>query len=510
MLKKYFFNFKVIISLLLLLINTSVVMANSGSVRINEDSSEDYVSKPIAYVSNGAHSLSEKISHLLAKHAQEYNVGILIQDAKTGKVLYAMNEDKLFTPASTTKLFPATAALIDLGEDFSFSTTIFTDSKNIKESVINNLYFKFSGDPELTTNKFYHLIATLKDNNITVIKGNIVVDDTLFAGPEFGSGWAWESNQWFYSPPITAAMINGNSIHLRIAPSKELGSNLHAKFVDVGIPSNLKLTSTIKAVTYEDSLEKCRLLIDANQNNNYMLSGCWPLNIDPGVLKLSIKNPSNYVKDLILSALKNENVQFSGNIIFGKIPQRSSLTRIAANNSDTLSKLLKRVLNHSDNVYTESLTKTLGAKHYQVGSFKSGVLAVKGVLQHRLGVNVHSVKIEDGSGLSRYNLISPRAFNDLLSKVYHNKNYYSFLSDCMKWPQSSRFLQSRVAALNYRAPVSIHAKTGTVSGVSTISGYLTTEHKRDIIFTIMINGVRGKQRVAKNLENKIILDLMKL
>lgn len=495
---------------------------------------------------NSNNNKEQMISHFINKEMPNVNVGFILQDLKTGKIIYSKNEHNLFTPASVTKLFTASAALIELGADFRFNTSLYispqdsscfifgkkgfsqkekksqtigASNKGVSKKInsLNNkvaknygynqknlhvlngdLFVRFTGDPSFTNQKLHKLIKQLKENNIHEIKGDIIIDDFIFQGSNFAYGWAWESNQWFFASPISASMVNGNTLRINLSAGKQLGEILTAKYLPPKINS-MKLKSKVKAVTFEDSKKKCNLVIDTDQNNNYSLSGCWPIKDTQSTLKLAIFNPRNYIKSLIVKYLEHEKIKFNGNFLFKKTP--ANYVQVANIKSEKLDTFLKKILSESDNIYTEAITKTLGARLYGVGNFKTGVLAINKILSKKIGIDFKALKLLDGSGLSRYNLISPYALNSLLYSMHSNKIVKDAFVKNLSWLNMKGTLEDR--AVSSEVKQNVIAKTGTISGVSALSGYIKTYSNKHLAFTIMINGYNDKMKKAKNFENSL-------
>ena len=440
-------------------------------------------------------NIEKQIEDLIGLEIPNSNVGIIIQDANTKKTLYAKNEQKLFNPASTLKLFTATAALIELGPKFQFKTSLYSADINKNNNSTKNIYIKFTGDPELTYKKLNSLLRNIKTNGINNISQNIFIDDSLFSGPKFGPGWAWESNQWQYSSPITAAMLNQNKIGVKLIGGKNINESITAKFLNNNYTYNIK--SNLKHVSYLESEKKCRIVINADKNNNYDISGCWPLKKYGKRLMLSVSNPRLHLQQAIKKIISDNKIKFSGKIIFKKFNEKN-LVNLSEVRSRTLDKMLYEVLSKSDNIYTESITKTLGSRLFKEGSFKTGTLAIKNILSDEFGFDFESYRLVDGSGSSRYNYISPLLLNKLLLKIYENKNIYSVISKNLAKPGSVGTLQDRVKSIPQN---SLKAKTGTMAGVSSLSGFMKFNSGNDIVFTIIINGFHNNNDFTKKVKN---------
>jgi D-alanyl-D-alanine carboxypeptidase/D-alanyl-D-alanine-endopeptidase (penicillin-binding protein 4) len=444
-------------------------------------------------------ALSEKVEAIVQKILPSAPVGIIVQDAKTGKVLYERNSAERFVPASTAKVLTASAALIALGPDFTFETALKALPATRRGSVIKgDVFVTFSGDPSLKSTDLQALIQRLAASGINTIYGDVIIDNTRFQGPNYAPGWTWDSIHWHYSAPITSVIINQNRVGLTLRPGTVPGGVVQANIVS-DYRQAFSIYSAVRAATEFQSNTGCQLLLSMDNHNQVMLGGCWPVSKNPVGLRLAVNNPDLVARQIILNALKSANIHLHGNIKMGMpTPQNSVI--LVKHQSKPLSLLLKNVLKDSNNIYAESLTKTLGFRYFQQGTFKAGTRAIKKILSKPAQMNVKRMKLLDGSGQSRYNLLSPKHLNQVLYMMYHHSFYPQFKeglaisgkSGTLKWRMGQNGMLGNVVA-----------KTGTLEGVSTLSGYLTLKNQRTMVFTIMTDRVVESTRHSKLLEAQL-------
>lgn len=444
-------------------------------------------------------SLSEKVETIVRKVLPNAAVGIILQDAKTGKILYERNSTERFVPASTTKVLTASAALLALGPDFTFETAIKILPGSRHGSLLRgSVFVQFSGDPSLKSKDLQGLIQEMGAAGIKTIQGDLIIDNTRFQGPNYAPGWTWDSIHWHYSAPITSVIVNQNRVGLTLRPGTVPGGLVQANIVS-DYRQAFSIYSAVRAATEFQSNTGCQLLLNMDNHNQVMLGGCWPVSKHPVGLKLAVNNPDLVARQIILNALKTANIQLIGDIKLG-IPTPSNGVVLAKHQSKPLSLLLKNVLKDSNNIYAESLTKTLGFRYFQQGTFKAGARAIKKILSKPANMNVKRMKLLDGSGQSRYNLLSPKHLNQVLHMMYHHALYPEFKeglaisgkSGTLKWRMGDKGMIGNVVA-----------KTGTLEGVSTLSGYLTPKNKRTMVFTIMTDRVVESTRHSKRLEAQL-------
>jgi D-alanyl-D-alanine carboxypeptidase/D-alanyl-D-alanine-endopeptidase (penicillin-binding protein 4) len=436
---------------------------------------------------------ANKVTKMIKTSLPEATVGVILQDLTTGDILYNYHGAKHFLPASTTKLFSAAAALKELGPNYRYETSLYYNKKG-------DLAVKFSGDPSLETKDLLALLQKLQALKIKTLQGSLYIDDSRFDGPLLGQGWTWDSMPWYYSAPVSAIIIDQNQMGITLTPAKTVDGVVKAKFTqELPGSKNPKLVAHIDGVTFADSENLCQLIVHVDEHNNVELGGCWPIGKNPLRLNLAVKNPRVQAQKLIKEALTKLGIKSPAKIKFAKTP--ASLNKIATHESEPLSVLLATILGDSNNLYAESLTKTLGAKKYGTGSFKTGVLAIKEILGQFADIDFAQARIIDGSGSSRYNLLTPLQLSKLLYSMHQDTKLGSYFRDSLAVSGVNGTLQNRFAAFETK-PV-MQAKTGTLNGVSALSGYITTRSNRQLIVTIMINHAVANSSELKNFEDEL-------
>lgn len=443
--------------------------------------------------------LTLKITHMINSSLPDASVGVTVQDAATGDILYDYHGSKHFLPASTTKLFTTAAALKLLGPDYRYETALYYNQAVINNAEYNgDIALKFTGDPSLQAVSLYSLLKKLSDAHIKVIKGNFLVDDSIFSGPLWALGWTLDATPWHHAAPVSAIIIDRNQFGITLFPSAKVGGHVTAKLDQEYPCSRFRHISTdIRAVTFDDSENLCHIVAEVDDRNDLVLGGCWPIGNEPVYLRLAIKNPRLQALQLISQALQRLDIKLTGKFIFAPVP--NNLFKLAHHSSEPLAVLIKPILAESNNLYAESVTKTLGARMFGVGSFKTGAFAVQKVLSDTAGIDFSQARILDGSGESRYNLITPRHLMQLLY-VMRNETYLAkHFRNALAISGMNGTLQNRFPNLLPRA----QAKTGTLNGASTLAGYFTTRSNHELIIVIMINHALDSNVLLKQFENDL-------
>lgn len=429
------------------------------------------------------------------------SVGVIVLDADTGQTLFESRSQEPFPPASTTKLFTTAASLLSLGANYQFQTAVKIDKKELqKDKLKGNLYVQFSGDPSLTTSDLKQLMADIKTAGIRRISGNIVIDDSRFQSPDYPMGWTWNSMVWYYEAPITTIILNENKVPITLTSNKTLGEKTTvalASSEDV----HIKLQSNLTTVTQAESETHCQIEVHMNELNQLNVQGCWPQLAEPITLKVAVKNPLRLAEKIILDTLKSERIVFTGKIVTGKIGK--DLTTIASRNSAPLKILLKKVLEDSNNLYSESLIKAMGAERFQRGTFQLGMLALKEVLSQPTGIDFTQMRLMGGSGASMYDLVQPAQLARLLYTMEHDKTVGQDFKETFFVSGGENKESTLYKRFNFNdAAGRIRAKTGTLTGVSALAGYLTTAQNKNLIFVIMMDHFLEQNEKMKAFEDE--------
>ncbi len=430
-------------------------------------------------------SASSKIEALVKRQSAYMQIGVDIINADTGKVIYSRNPALPMTPASNTKVMTASAAYLYLGPNYTYVTSMGQSG--------NNIYVKFSGDPTLSSADIFALAKSLKLAGINVVKGDVILDQNIFSGPYYGLGWSQDDLAYCYGAPISGAIINGNCMALQVI------KNVHSDTPSIKqFTTRFPVLNQVRLVGKRE-LRTCVFQPTITSNNAILLQGCLPTRANWG-FSFAIKNPSNYAKQVVQTAFSRAGITVQGQFLSGKTPVNETV--LATHHSDDLVTLLSYMLKHSDDVYAGAIAKTLGSSYYGVGSYKAGANATNAILMARLGKNFKPPYLEDGSGLSSYNLISPQQLIQVYSYMYRQPNLNKIF-------MKSLATSGQIGTLSYRMTQNGMAghfmgKTGTISGVSTLSGYLAMPGRPVYIAAIMMNGIEGSPAHARYVQDQIV------
>jgi len=256
----------------------------------------------------------------------------------------------------------------------------------------------------------------------------------------------------------------------------------------------------VTTVTMSDAEYSCEINAKMSEYNVIDIKGCWPID-KPAYKKLALINPTHFAIQLIRAKLKKEHMQLRGAIKIGKTP--NTTTALIQQKSKPLSKLLGHMLHFSDNVYANAFLKTMGAAYSnQSGDFFNGVRVLKSVLAQHTDINFKNMTLFDGAGMSGYNLITPYQLSQLLYSTFHSPKIKAYFINALPEPTKNGTLENRMHAFGLSN--NVHAKTGTMTGTSTLAGYVTAENRHNYIFAFMVNHHVGSTSDLRILEDQLV------
>lgn len=435
-----------------------------------------------------ANNINAGINAILAASGESIDIGIIVQSLNTGEVLYSKNPSRLFIPASNMKLFTGFSALSFLGPDYRYQTLLLHDGKIQGTHLQGNLYLKFSGDPELTPRD---LESMLRNSHIQTVSGKLYIDDTALDRIGAGPGWMWDDLNYCSAAPATALILDHNCFNVSFKPTQPIGSQTHAQLstpVPVTMQAHLQIQSD------------CALTVQSTEHNQYTLHGC----IDPKdinqPLQLALRNPRLYAHENLNSLLHQNNIHLAGGIDYKKI--EGTLPVLSHHESSPVSELVTQMEKESDNLIANTLFKTIGANYFHTtGTWSNGSLAMQHILLSKLGIHIPKTALRDGSGTSRYDLLTPEQIAKLLVNVYQNPSLKSYFFNALAVAGVDGTLKTRMQDLTVKGKV--HAKTGNMQGITALSGYLESHDQQPLLFVILINGFSDANQKYQNLQDQI-------
>ena len=440
---------------------------------------------PPLFTNKGSFSFKTSINKIIAASSLDALMGIKIISLNDGKVLYELNSNKLYTPASNNKLYTCASALHYLGDDYTFKTTVFHTK--------NNIILKGGGDPDLTINQLDSL-ANIVSKKITKID-TLYIDASLMDSLDYGEGWMWDEGAWWYAAPIGALSVNDNCIDFFISPGK-IGTPAIVNY----FPQTKYISISNNSITVGNNDLKNKIKIDRDwisQKNHFMISGEIFFEEVKDTLQRNIQNPSLFTGTIFRELLNNYGVKVKH---LSKSKKSQKLDALTIHTSKPLIYSAKNLMNESDNLTAELFIKTIGTNQENPGNLDSGLDSVRTFLFDSVMIDTNRIRLADGSGVSRYNLTTPNDIIKLLEWIFHSKYKESFISTLAGGGWEHGTMEGRLE----QEGAMVRAKTGGLSGVSNLSGYVFSPKFGPIAFSILMNGYTGFSAPYRQLQNKIV------
>jgi PBP4 family serine-type D-alanyl-D-alanine carboxypeptidase len=400
---------------------------------------------------------------------------IKVVSLENGNVLYDHDSKALMNPGSNVKLLTSAAALSILDTNYQFKTAVFVDASPSDGILAGNIYVKGYGDPDLKTSDLDSFANAVRRMGITSIDGDIIVDNSFFDDNYWGAGWTWDDESDPDAPYISALSVNKNCISVTLlADSTTIYPYLEPMTDFVTVVNRAKLiTDSIRI-----PLKIKRLYL--NNPNTIITEGelSW---FSQFTQKFSLRRPEYYTGTLLKESLRHAGILVVGNVVSGVTP--IGLHEIAQH-YQPIEKVITNMNKASDNLSAENALKVLGAtKNGIPGSAKSGIFVVKRFLSN-LGIDTLKLSIVDGSGVSRYNLLSADQLVQFLTAMYKQPRIFPIFYNSLPLAGVDGTLARRMTT--YPAACNLRAKTGTLNGVSCLSGYVLTRDGEMLVFSMMM------------------------
>ncbi|MBS3903956.1 MAG: D-alanyl-D-alanine carboxypeptidase/D-alanyl-D-alanine-endopeptidase [Simkania sp.] len=428
-------------------------------------------------------TLKHSIEKVVAASHANLNIGIEVVSLKTGQILYEKNAKSLFVPASSIKLFTCAAILDRLGPAFRFETQVLKDTKE-------NLYLVGVGDPSLDRHALEDLAMQIALGQEKHFTGDLVVDHSLFDNITNGPGWMWDEGMYYWNAPVDALLIDHSCITLWILP-KALKTPPEIVF-QAGADY---MTIDNQAITCEEPGELKVERTPVSRENKIEVKGALALTTPAQYFQVPVDAPHLYTAHVFQKNLKEHAMTWDGQVRLGKAP--ADATVVASHRSLPLSVLIHKALKASDNLTANCFFKKLGQLlEGSPGTWQSGSKAVRYFLQDRVQLDTDQLVMLDGSGDSRYNLVSPHQMVQFLRWMSSQFHIAPEMIAALPINGVDGTLKKRLPHITGK----VRAKTGTMTGISTISGFIQAEDGEMLAFSIMINGFTEK---AKQIEEQI-------
>ena len=450
--------------------------------------------------------------------------GVKIASLDSGKVLFEQNAEKLFTPASNSKLYTMALALDRLGADYRIKTSLYAQARPDAQGMLKgDLVVYGRGDPTISSEysgtnllkALEPLVAALTNAGVKQISGDLIGDDSYFRGPPFGSGWDWGDFEAYYGAELSALTFDGNVVQLLVKPGATVGATAKLNFYP---PTTYIAVSNRTVTSAKGTNRKINLYRPVSENMVYV-SGTIPID-DPGSSEdVTMHNPAGLFVALFKDALARHGITVSGQVRTINWKDREVMPldlkqwiELGSVQSHPMRDIIRSVQKPSQNLYTDMMLGHVGISLGSARETGLGLTAEEMGIRElnkfltEAGIKKGDTLFEEGSGLSRDNLTTPNATVALLTYMSHHKDfkvYYDALPIAGVDGTMRRRLKNTLAAGN------VHAKTGTLRWANSMSGYMTNAVGEHLVFSMMLNRFRSTDpERAKTADMDAIAELL--
>lgn len=470
--------------------------------------------------------LRTRIEQIVRQPALEAGFfAVKIVSLDTGAVIFEQDSRKLVRPASNMKIYTVATAFDKLTPDYRFITSVYAKEKLDDDGKVKgDLIIYGRGDPSIAARfndgDYFKGINGLADRIVAAgvkrIKGDLVGDESYFDGDSFGSGWTWQDLKWSYGAPISALTVNDNAIDLTVRPGSKAGA---AVTITSGPPATSFMTIVNRATTTAKGTRSDLRIHRGLGANTMEISGTVAVGDEGYTGGVAIPDPALAFVAMLRDALIKRGVKIDGRLRTvtartggsmvasspsaptteaGKMPALPGalpgVVEIASLPSAPFNEIAAHTLKPSQNLYTELILRTLGRMRKSAPppdqtsrasqtDEDAGLAAVRDFLK-QAGVSEGQLNLDDGSGLSRSDMIMADATVQLLTFMTKHR-YFAQFRDALPIAGVDGTLRNRMKGTP--AERNLRAKTGTLSSVASLGGYVTTAAGERLVFSMMLN-----------------------
>jgi D-alanyl-D-alanine carboxypeptidase/D-alanyl-D-alanine-endopeptidase (penicillin-binding protein 4) len=467
-------------------------------------------------------NLQREIDAVLAAPILQTGIwGVEIKSLQRDETLFSANAAKLLVPSSDLKILTLAAAADRLGWDYSYETRVeaygtidAAAPAGTGAGVLNgDLVMVGTGDPSIenwagdATRLFQQWADEIKAAGIHTVTGRLVGDDKAFDDNGLGTGWAWDDLDRSYATSVGALQFNENTAQISVAPGETVDADA---FVTPSPPSaGLIIRNQVKTAARGTPANIAITRLPASAT--LLVRGTFALGARPSVHNVSVVNPTQYFVNELRAALVANGIDIKGPAVdiddVADPPSRLRGTPavLVRHHSPPLSELATTMMRLSQNLYAETLLRTLG-RSSGVPSAVGGVAAVRAELD-KWNVPANGYTQVDGSGLSRYNYVTPATFVAVLEHVYRDPRLRDPFRATL--PIAGRAgtgtLENRMKGT--AAEGNVRAKTGSLTGAHSLSGYVTSADGEPLVFSIIANNSGASSEVIERAIDAIAVRL---
>jgi D-alanyl-D-alanine carboxypeptidase/D-alanyl-D-alanine-endopeptidase (penicillin-binding protein 4) len=426
-------------------------------------------------------------------------VGALVVSRDDGRVLYAREADRALVPASNQKILTSLALLSALRPTHRFTTEVYADAPIDAEGGVGVLAIRGGGDPSLTSEQMWRLAADLRKLGLRRVRNGLLLDASAFDDERWHPSWGAISARAYHAP-VAALSANYGAFTATVVPGGKPGAPVQVRLDPPVAYLRMKNRASTGDRRAPVSLKVDRRIVGTAEE--VVVSGVVRASSKTKDYPRSVLDPVRYAGSVLRMQLEANGIAVEGENRLGRVTD--SMTLLDAFEGKPLAEIVKLFLKYSNNVMGEGLVKALDASLGGVGSWSTGVVALRAELA-RLGLDVETLSIVDGSGLSYDNRVTARA---LVSALRIGEDSFHFGPEflaALPIAAADGTLEKRTAGAAHQ----VRAKTGLLTQITTLSGYAETANGEQRVFSILVNGFTSTDEEAMDAVDLFAGELVK-
>ena len=438
------------------------------------------------------------------------SIGIAVKDNRSGEILYVSEPQLSMAPASILKLVTTATALEMLGADFRFQTIMSVTGTIRHDTLLGDLRIMGGGDPTLGSGYFTNYdhfmedwISALKMKNIKVITGNLIIDGSIYDSQTIPDTWIWEDIGNYYGAGVSGINLYDNLYEVHMSSDKEPGRLTTIKYTRPEIPG---LEFTNEVISSNINSDQA-YIFGSPMEYKRVIRGTIPKGKGDFVIKGAVPDPSALLAHEFRKVLKNNEIVLSGESKYEKIKeQEGTILLTAVHQSPPLRDIIKVTNHESVNLFAESCLKQMAFKKTGLGSTEEGCKIISEYWKEK-GIDMTGFYMCDGSGLSRFNAVTSMQMVDILRYMKMQSKWSADFTASLATAG-----QGTLTAINNESfpNQSLRAKSGSMTRVRCLAGYLETISGRKFSYSVMLNNFACSQREAGKRIEELLVEWRKL
>jgi D-alanyl-D-alanine carboxypeptidase/D-alanyl-D-alanine-endopeptidase (penicillin-binding protein 4) len=469
-----------------------------------------YIETPCA---NAQTDLQQKLTQWSQQKLLEHaTIGFYAIDAQTGETLAESNQQLSIAPASTQKLITTGTALELLGANYRFETQLGYSGEIRNDTLFGDIVIVAGGDPALGSKYFKNYqpyqnfvgkwSGDIKNLAIGVVTGNLFIDLSVYDDQSIPNTWIWEDMGNYYGAGVFALSAYDNTYEIHFSSPAQAGELTKIELTDPVLP---ELNFENQVVSSDENKDNA-YVFGSPLDTRRVIRGSIPKNATDFKVKASIPNPPQLVGRQLMQELALLNIEVKGAVLTGTYGHKTGIAPISKIESPTLAEITDVTNHESVNLFAEHCLKQLAYETTGQGSVKAGLETITGFWKSK-GMDTRSLFMEDGSGLSRFNAITPKQMVFMLNYMKNSSRNSTVFFKSLPTPPNGTLWYFNKADFPNNC---LHVKSGSMTRVRSFAGELTTKNGKNILFCIILNNFDCSQMQAVKAIEKLFLTMRDL